>query len=97
MLFRSFRGAIVSLVAVAAIWYPNWSDLPLPTGMHNWYQGLLPTWTWPFQFGVTLQKPVDAPLVSGATLVAAAVLIGVSAATVFLLAQSDRRRERMSD
>jgi len=89
---KLFRGTAVALISVAVIWYPNWSDLPLPTGIHNWYQGLLPTWTWPFQFGVTLEKPVDAPLLSGATLIAGASLVGVAAATVVLLSWWRRRR-----
>ena len=86
---RLFRGAIVSLIAVAAIWYPNWSALPLPTGTHNWYQGLLPTWIWTFQFGVTLAKPIDVPLA-----VFAAVRAG-SLAVLRRLDESDVTRHGM--
>ncbi|MFZ9268777.1 MAG: phospholipid carrier-dependent glycosyltransferase [Candidatus Limnocylindrus sp.] len=93
---RLFRWLIATIGLVALIWYPNWSALPLPTGVHNAYQGLLPTWTWSFQFGVTLEKPVDVPLVSGATLLFAAALAAVALFTYALLEYA-RRRELHED
>ena len=93
---RLFRWSIATIALVALIWYPNWSALPLPTGVHNAYQGLLPTWTWSFQFGVTLEKPIDVPLVSGATLFFAAALSAVALLT-YLLLEYVRRRELHQD
>ena len=42
--------------------YPNSSGLPLPGGVFNWYQGLLPTWLYPFQFPVNTDPPVTVSL-----------------------------------
>jgi hypothetical protein len=80
---RIFTITISSIAAVALLWYPNWSALPLPTGLHNWYQGVLPTWTWPFQFGVTLEKPAETAIVSSATLVVGALLLCAAAAGAY--------------
>ena len=80
---RIFAVALGSIATIALIWYPNWSALPLPTGIHNWYQGVLPTWTWPFQFGVTLEKPGETALVSSATLVVGALLLLAAAAGAY--------------
>ena len=77
---------------VALLWYPNWSALPLPTGAHNWYQGLLPTWIWAFQFGVTLAKPISVPLLGAATVIEAIALCAVAAATFVVVALIERRR-----
>jgi hypothetical protein len=80
---RMFTITMSSIAAVALIWYPNWSALPLPTGIHNWYQGILPTWTWPFQFGVTLESPAETALVSSATLVVGVLLLCAAAAGAY--------------
>jgi hypothetical protein len=88
---RLFRWALLAIAAVAVIWYPNWSALPLPTSIHNFYQGILPTWTWAFQFGVTLDKPESVALISSASLIALLVLLVVGLLTYALL---DRARGR---
>jgi hypothetical protein len=93
---RLFRWSLGVIAVVALIWYPNWSALPLPTGVHNVYQGVFPTWVWSFQFGVTLEKPVDVPLVSGATLLFAAALAAVALLT-YVLFEYARRRELHKD
>jgi hypothetical protein len=80
---RIFTVTIFSIAAVALVWYPNWAALPLPTGIHNWYQGVLPTWTWPFQFGVTLEKPAETALISGATVVVGLLLLLAAAAGAY--------------
>jgi len=53
---RDGRRFVAGLVAAAALWlailYPNISALPLPAAMVNAYQGLLPTYLYPFQFSV---------------------------------------------
>ncbi len=55
----------IGLVAVVVfvLFYPNVSGLPLPAGIYNWYQGLLPTWLYPFQFPVNTDPPVTVSLV----------------------------------
>jgi hypothetical protein len=80
---RIFTITISSIATVALVWYPNWSALPLPTGLHNWYQGILPTWAWPFQFGVTLEKPAETAIVSSATLVVGVLLLCAAAAGAY--------------
>ena len=86
-----YKWSLGAVALVALLWYPNWSALPLPTGVHSVYQGVLPTWTWSFQFGVTLEKPVDVPLVSGATLLFGAMLSAVAVLTHLLLKYVGRR------
>jgi Gpi18-like mannosyltransferase len=56
MTARDARRFVAGLVAAAAIWfvilYPNIAALPLPSTVVNAYQGLLPTYLYPFQFTV---------------------------------------------
>ena len=95
---RIFAATIGSIAAVSLVWYPNWAALPLPTGLHNWYQGVLPTWTWPFQFGVTLEQPAETALLSGTTLLVGALLL-VAALAGALAAQrfSDGARRKLDE
>lgn len=87
---RIFRWALISIAGVALIWYPNWSGLPLPTGIHNFYQGILPTWTWAFQFGVTLEKPDEATATGDGSLLVLVLLAGVVLLTYALLKRMGR-------
>ena len=87
---RIFRWALISIAGVAVIWYPNWSGLPLPTGIHNFYQGILPTWTWAFQFGVTLEKPDDAATTGDGALLILVLLAGAVLLTYALLKRMSR-------
>ncbi len=83
------RRFVVGLVLVAVflfvLFYPNLSGLPLPVGVYNWYQGLLPTWLYPFQFPVNTDPPVTVslasvwPLLLFAAVMVAAALVGYSA------------------
>ena len=45
---RSWRSS-----AGSSSWYPNIAALPLPTAISNAYQGVLPTYVYPFQFPVS--------------------------------------------
>jgi hypothetical protein len=78
----SARRFVVGLGLAAAflfvVFYPNLSGLPLPNGVHNVYQGLLPTWLYAFQFPVNTDPAVTVSLASpwpailfGAVMVAA--------------------------
>jgi hypothetical protein len=53
---RDARRFTIGLIAAIAGWfvilYPNIAALPLPTSLVNAYQGLLPTYLYPFQFPV---------------------------------------------
>ena len=87
---RIFRWALISIAGAAVVWYPNWSGLPLPTGIHNFYQGILPTWTWAFQFGVTLEKPDEAAATGDGSLLVLVLLAGVVLLTYALLKRMGR-------
>jgi 4-amino-4-deoxy-L-arabinose transferase-like glycosyltransferase len=50
---RFVAGAIGAMAFWFVLWYPNISALPLPSDIHNAYQGLLPTYLYPFQFSVS--------------------------------------------
>jgi len=60
---------------------PEWSGLPLPNGIFNWYQGLLPTWLYPFQFAVNTDPPFTVSFASPWPLLLLAAVL-VSAAIV---------------
>jgi hypothetical protein len=49
---RFVIGALAAIGFWFVIWYPNIAALPLPSAIHNAYQGLLPTYVYPFQFPV---------------------------------------------
>ena len=86
---RSPRRFTVGVVLVAAVvfvaFYPNWSGLPLPNGIFNWYQGLLPSWLYPFQFAVNTDPPFTVsfaspwPLLLFAAVLVSAVIVAYSA------------------
>ncbi|NJD26715.1 MAG: phospholipid carrier-dependent glycosyltransferase [Chloroflexi bacterium] len=59
---RFVIGALLAIGVWFVLWYPNISGLPMPSNLHNAYQGFLPTYLYPFQFPVsTLDRSVDAP------------------------------------
>jgi hypothetical protein len=49
---RFVAGAVFAIVAGFLVLYPNIAALPLPSTVVNAYQGLLPTYLYPFQFPV---------------------------------------------
>jgi hypothetical protein len=57
---RDSRRFVLVFVGVATAWfaflYPNISALPLPSSFTNAYQLLLPTYPYPFQFGVNTES-----------------------------------------
>jgi hypothetical protein len=98
---RDPRRLAIGVVGAAAlfllIWYPNLTGLPIPTGLSNAYNGLLPTWNYYFQFTVNLDPPVQGGLIDGATLVTAAVGgIGI-VATMIAARQWGRLRARQQE
>ena len=78
-------GVILAAAVVFVAFYPNWSGLPLPNGIFNWYQGLLPTWLYPFQFAVNTDPPFTVsfaspwPLLLFAAVLVSAVIVSYSA------------------
>ena len=83
---RRFAVGYVLVVAVVFVaFYPNWSGLPLPNSIFNWYQGLLPTWLYPFQFAVNTDPPFTVsfaspwPLLLFAAVLVSSVIVAYSA------------------
>jgi hypothetical protein len=58
---RFVAGAVFAAVGAFLIMYPNIAALPLPSTVFNAYQGLLPTYLYPFQFPVNTDEPVKIP------------------------------------
>ena len=66
---RDARRFVAGVVAAATVFfvgfYPNIAALPLPSAVFNAYQGLLPTYLYPFQFPVNTDAPAASqPLLS---------------------------------
>jgi hypothetical protein len=59
---RFVVGLVLAAGFIFVLFYPNISGLPLPNAVYNWYQGLLPTWLYPFQFPVNTDPAVSVSL-----------------------------------
>jgi hypothetical protein len=96
---RFVAGALGAMGFWFVLWYPNIAALPLPSAIHNAYQGFLPTYLYPFHFWV-LQgtRPVAPPLFALGpailliALVAMAVVVGYSAWS-WRIALAERERD----
>jgi Gpi18-like mannosyltransferase len=104
---RDSRRFVVGLLAAIGGWfvvlYPNISALPLPSAVVNAYQGLLPTYLYPFQFpvntvdrsgGTSLSDP--RLLVLGVAILLSVVVIGY-AAWVWRIALAERAADLRDD
>jgi hypothetical protein len=59
---RFVVGTVLAIVVAAVFFYPNIAALPLPAPIVNMYQGILPTYVYPFQFPVsTVDRNVAGP------------------------------------
>jgi hypothetical protein len=75
---RFALGVVIAAALWLLIWYPNLTGLPLPSGLVNIYQGLLPTWNYAFQFATNMDPPLKGGMADTGTLViAAAAIAGV--------------------
>jgi hypothetical protein len=96
---RFVAGALVAIAFWFVLWYPNLAALPLPANIHNAYQGVLPTYLYPFQFPVSTQARAATPpplLAPGPialliSLSAVAVAVGYSTWS-WRIALAERRR-----
>jgi hypothetical protein len=97
---RFVLGALFAMAFWFVLWYPNLAALPLPAPLSNAYQGLLPTYVYPFQFPVsTLDRNVAGPplisfysLALLAALAVVTVIVGYST-WVARVAEAERRAE----
>ena len=100
---RDARRFVVGMVTAAVGWfivvYPNFAALPLPTVVANVYQGVLPTYPYPFQFpsnraevvkDVRLFDPI-ALILAGAVLLLCIVL--AYSAWVWRIAIAERKAD----
>jgi hypothetical protein len=91
---RDARRFALGLVAAAGlfliIWYPNLSGLPLPNGLATAFQGLLPTWTYDFQFAVDRELPEPGGV--GGTALVVALITAVAIVVVMITARYWHRR-----
>ena len=99
---RFVVGALGAMGFWFVIWYPNIAALPLPTAIHNAYQGFLPTYLYPFQFWVLQGDRPEAPplfAIGPAIMLAAltfmAVVVGYSAWS-WRVALAERRRDELA-
>ncbi len=95
---RFVAGLVLAAAFVFVLFYPNVAGLPLPSAVHNWYQGLLPTWLYPFQFPVNTDPAVSVSLLGPwPLLLFVAVLLTASlvaySAWVWRLALAERAAE----
>jgi len=100
---RDPRRFVVGLVLAAGVWfvllYPNIAALPLPSRLVNAYQGILPTYLYPFQFpvstverGGTVSFTDPRLAILAAALVLAALIVGY-AAWAWRIALAERAAE----
>ena len=98
---RDARRFVVGLVSAAVAWflvvYPNISALPLPTVVANAFQGVLPTYPYPFQFPTNRTEVVkDVHLLDPIALAIAGSLVLLSiviaySAWIWRIAIAERR------
>ncbi|MEK6719136.1 MAG: phospholipid carrier-dependent glycosyltransferase [Chloroflexota bacterium] len=83
---RFVAGAIVAIAGWFVVAYPNLSALPLPSALVNAYQGIIPTYLYPFQFPVsTVDRNVEGPSLIG---IGPAVLLIALTITVVVISYS---------
>jgi hypothetical protein len=91
-------GVVLAAGFMFVLFYPNIAALPLPSAVYNWYQGLLPTWLYPFQFPVNTDPAVSVsflspwPFVLFAAVLVAAAFVAYSA-WAWRLALAERTAE----
>ncbi len=106
---RRFVAGVVSAATVFFIvFYPNIAALPLPSSVFNAYQGVIPTWLYPFQFpdntdAVASAQPLIpahfdlqslVPLLTGVMLVILCIVVGYSAWAARIPARGDGQGSR---
>ena len=79
-------GIVFAALMAFLILYPNISALPLPSTIVNAYQGLLPTYLYPFQFPVNTDPAAPSmgllapePILLGVALTVTCVVVGYAA------------------
>ncbi len=98
---RDARRFVAGVLAAATVFfvgfYPNIAALPLPSAVFNAYQGILPTWLYPFQFPDNTDLPAASlplfsvvPLLTAAMLTVLCVVVGYSAWSARIPRSGDR-------
>ena len=101
---RFVIGLVAAIAAVFVVFYPNISALPLPSAVFNAYQGVLPTYLYPFQFPVSLVDRTIAPpslFAPGPAILLVALivtcLIVAYSAWIWRITLAERRLEEADD
>jgi hypothetical protein len=87
---RWAMGVVVAAGLLFVLFWPNWSGLPLPDPIFNWYQLILPTWQYAFQFPVNMAEAASVPLLGalpvllGGAVLIASIFVAYAAWTVRL-------------
>ncbi|MBP1704667.1 MAG: glycosyl transferase, partial [Chloroflexi bacterium] len=83
-------GAVIAAALLLLVFWPNWTGLPLPDPIFNWYQLILPTWQYAFQFPVNMADAASVPLLGplpallGGAVLLASAFVAYAAWTVRL-------------
>jgi len=81
------RKFVVGALSAVVIWfvafYPNIASLPVPTVLSQIHLGLLPTWTYGFQFAVNRDPAVTSPISWSSVGLLAVAVIGLCVAAVY--------------
>jgi 4-amino-4-deoxy-L-arabinose transferase-like glycosyltransferase len=75
---RFAAGFVLAAAAWTAVLYPNIAAVPLPSTVVNAYQGILPTYLYPFQFAVNTDPVAQAPPLLSAESVILLVALGLT-------------------
>ena len=102
---RRFVAGVLSAAAVFfVVFYPNIAALPLPSSVFNAYQGILPTWLYPFQFPDNTDPSVSAqpilslvPILTGVMLTVLCLVVGYSAWSSRIPRARRRHQRRRND
>jgi hypothetical protein len=92
---RFVLGVFVAIAATFIVWYPNLAALPMPSALVNAYQGVIPTYLYPFQFPVnTAERSAAGSVISPASI---AVLIGLTAVCLVFAYSASVWRQTMAE
>ncbi|HEY2917006.1 MAG TPA: phospholipid carrier-dependent glycosyltransferase [Candidatus Limnocylindrales bacterium] len=98
------RFAVGLLIAIGlwfVLWYPNISALPLPSNLTNMFQGLLPSYLYPFQFWVNTTPRPTGPMQLSWVAILGVMVAGLAVAVAYSawswrMALAERRAEGLA-
>src|SRR4029079_17425397 len=76
-------GMLIAIGLWFVLWYPNISALPLPSTLTNIFQGLLPSYLYPFQFWTNTTPRPTGPLQWGWVALLGVMVAGLAVAVAY--------------